>query len=248
MWVKTLCLGETVKKLSSRAVAAVTNGVLALVLIVVGCVCFFPSAAHVSSGLEERVLRRGTSSDGVSLMFNVYWGTEEVDGILFVLEEYEAQATFFIGGSWADDNADCVRRIAAAGHEIGSHGYFHRDHTTLGYEGNVDEIAHSVQFLSLVTGKPVTLFAPPSGAYDEDTVNAAQSLGLKTILWSKDTVDWRDKDEDTCYLRATKDVSAGEFVLMHPMPHTLAALPRILEFYREQGLRAVTVGENLGLA
>ena len=215
MWVKTLCLGETVKKLSSRAVAAVTNGVLALVLIVVGCVCFFPSAAHVSSGLEERVLRRGTSSDGVSLMFNVYWGTEEVDGILSVLEEYEAQATFFIGGSWADDNADCVRRIAAAGHVIGSHGYFHRDHTTLGYE---------------------------------DTVNAAQSLGLKTILWSKDTVDWRDKDEDTCYLRATKDVSAGEFVLMHPMPHTLAALPRILEFYREQGLRAVTVGENLGLA
>ena len=35
---------------------------------------------------------------------------------------------------------------------------------------------------------------------------------------------------------------------MHPMPHTLAALPRILEFYQEQGLRAVTVGENLGLA
>ena len=34
MWVKTLCLGETVRKLSSRAVAMITNGVLAVVLIV----------------------------------------------------------------------------------------------------------------------------------------------------------------------------------------------------------------------
>ena len=34
---------------------------------------------------------------------------------------------------------------------------------------------------------------------------------------------------------------------MHPMQHTLAALPRILERYREEGLRAVTVSENLGI-
>lgn len=234
---------------ASIRIALFTNGFLALVLLFVGAICFVPYGVATSAKLSDRVYYSGNAdSRYVSLMFNVYWGTEYIPSILDTLDEYEVKATFFIGGSWADDNADCVRRIAAAGHEIGSHGYFHRDHTTLGYEGNVDEIAHSVQFLSLVTGKPVTLFAPPSGAYDEDTVNAAQSLGLKTILWSKDTVDWRDKDEDTCYLRATKDVSAGEFVLMHPMPHTLAALPRILEFYREQGLRAVTVGENLGLA
>ncbi len=225
----------------------ITNGVLAVVLIVLGCICFFPSAASVSSGSESRVFRRGTSEDGVSLMFNVYWGTEEVDAILAVLDEYDAKATFFLGGSWADDNTACVRRIVAAGHEIGSHGYFHRDHTTLGYEGNVEEISRSVQFLSLVAGEPVTLFAPPSGAYDDDTLSAAEALGLKTILWSKDTVDWRDKDADTCYLRATKDVTAGDFILMHPMRHTLAALPRILQSYKECGLRAVTVGENLNL-
>ena len=150
------------KKLSSRAVAAITNGVLALVLVVVGVVCFYPTAAHVS-GLEDRVHYRGTSGDGVSLMFNVYWGTQEVESILEVLAAYDAKATFFIGGSWADDNTACVRKIVEAGHEVGSHGYFHRDHTTLGYEGNVEEISRSVQFLQLAAGVPVTLFAPPSG-------------------------------------------------------------------------------------
>lgn len=232
------------KKLSSRAVAAITNGVLALVLVVVGVVCFYPTAAHVS-GLEDRVHYRGTSGDGVSLMFNVYWGTQEVEGILEALAEYDAKATFFIGGSWADDNTACVRKIVEAGHEVGSHGYFHRDHTTLGYEGNVEEISRSVQFLQLAAGVPVTLFAPPSGAYDEDTVNAAESLGLRTVMWSRDTIDWRDKDEETCYLRATEDLQAGELILMHPMEHTLKALPRILEYCNTHSLRPITVGENL---
>ena len=232
------------KKLSSRAVTAITNGVLALVLVVVGVVCFYPTAAHVS-GLEDRVHYRGTSGDGVSLMFNVYWGTQEVESILEVLAAYDAKATFFIGGSWADDNTACVRKIVEAGHEVGSHGYFHRDHTTLGYEGNVEEISRSVQFLQLAAGVPVTLFAPPSGAYDEDTVNAAESLGLRTVMWSRDTIDWRDKDEETCYLRATEDLQAGELILMHPMEHTLAALPRILEYCKSHSLRPITVGENL---
>ena len=232
------------KKLSSRAVAAITNGVLALVLVVVGVVCFYPTAAHVS-GLEDRVHYRGASGDGVSLMFNVYWGTQEVESILEVLAAYDAKATFFIGGSWADDNTACVRKIVEAGHEVGSHGYFHRDHTTLGYEGNVEEISRSVQFLQLAAGVPVTLFAPPSGAYDEDTVNAAESLGLRTVMWSRDTIDWRDKDEETCYLRATEDLQAGELILMHPMEHTLKALPRILEYCNTHSLRPITVGENL---
>lgn len=232
------------KKLSSRAVAAITNGVLALVLVVVGVVCFYPTAAHVS-GLEDRVHYRGTSGDGVSLMFNVYWGTQEVESILEALAEYDAKATFFIGGSWADDNTACVRKIVEAGHEVGSHGYFHRDHTTLGYEGNVEEISRSVQILQLAAGVPVTLFAPPSGAYDEDTVNAAESLGLRTVMWSRDTIDWRDKDEETCYLRATEDLQAGELILMHPMEHTLKALPRILEYCNTHSLRPITVGENL---
>ena len=92
----------------------------------------------------------------------------------------------------------------------------------------------------------IALFAPPSGAYNDDTVLAAESLGLRTVMWSRDTVDWRDKDEEVCYTRATSGLEAGEFILMHPMPHTLAALPRILHYLETHGLSAVTVSENIG--
>ncbi len=233
------------KKLSSRAVAIVTNCALALILVVVAAVCFLPSA-NAASSLEERVYRKGTSEDGVSLMINVYWGEEEVYAMLDILEEHGGAATFFIGGSWADDHVACVREIAARGHEIGSHGYFHLAHDGLDFEGNVREIAASVEFLSLVTDRPVTLFAPPSGAYSDATVEAAESMGLKTILWSKDTVDWRDKDEETTFLRATQNAEGGDLILMHPMEHTVKALPRILDDYAAHGLRTVTVSENLG--
>ncbi len=228
----------------SAVIAAVTNAALVLIIVIVAVVCFLP-APHAAATLEERVIRKGGSKDSVSLMINVYWGTDEVYEMLDILDEHHAAATFFLGGCWADDNVDCVKEIAARGHEIGSHGYFHRMHDTLSFDDNVSEIGASVEFLSLVTHRPVTLFAPPSGAYSEETVLAAESMGLKTILWSKDTVDWRDKDADICFERATKDISGGDLILMHPMAHTVRALPRILTYFEEHDLRAITVGENL---
>ena len=232
-------------KRSSRAVAAITNCILVVIIALVSTVCFLPKAESVA-GVEDEVYYKGYSENGVSLMFNVYWGTKEVNGILDVLDEYEAKATFFIGGSWADDNVACLKEIASRGQEIGSHGYFHREHDKLSYSDNVQEIRTSVEFISAAAGVEVKLFAPPSGAYSDDTVNAAESLGLKTVMWSKDTIDWRDKNERDCYTRATKGVSGGDLILMHPMEHTLAALPRILEYFRANNLRAISVGENLG--
>ncbi len=232
------------KKPSSRAIAALTNIFLVSVVLVIGAVCFLPGVS-VASRIEDRVHYRGNSEHGVSLMFNVYWGTEEVYGILDVLKEHGVKATFFLGGSWADDNVACVKKIAEEGHEIGSHGYFHRDHDKLSLQANREEIRTSVEFLSLAAGREITLFAPPSGAYNEDTVTAAEELGLSTVMWSKDTIDWRDKDEELCFSRATKNVKGGDLVLMHPMEHTLKALPRILDYYESHGLTLVTVGENI---
>ena len=231
-------------KRSPRTVTFFTNCILVLIIAVVSTICFLPRAERVS-GIEDEVYYKGYSTDGVSLMFNVYWGTKETRGILDVLDEYGAKATFFIGGSWADDNVDCLKEIASRGHELGSHGYFHRDHDKLDYAGNLQEIKTSVDFIQMATGVTVLLFAPPSGAYNDNTLSAARSLGLKTIMWSKDTIDWRDKTVSDCFTRATKHVKGGDLILMHPMAHTLEALPSILKFYREAGLKTVTVSENV---
>ncbi len=185
------------------------------------------------------------NNNGVSLLFNVYWGTEEVYQILDILKEKNAKATFFIGGCWADDNVECLRAIYVEGHEIGNHGYFHKDHSKLNVSDNEKEIASCNRFIELAIGENITLFAPPSGAYGNDALSACKTLGMKTILWSRDTIDWRDKDTALIYKRATKDIQGGEFVLMHPMKNTVEALGDILDYYTEKSLSAVTVSENL---
>lgn len=149
-------------RFSSRKIAAFTNIFLALIVCVIGAVCFLP-AASPASNVDGNLYYRGNSDNGVSLMINVYWGTEEVEGMLRILAEYDAKATFFLGGSWADDHVDCVKKIAEGGHEIGSHGYFHRDHSTLTYRENVEEIGNSIEFISLITHTPVTLFGASFG-------------------------------------------------------------------------------------
>lgn len=202
-------------------------------------------AAEVTSD-GENLYYKSEAGKGVSLMFNVYQNTRNVEAIMDILDEYSAKATFFLGGCWADDNIDCVRQIAERGHEVASHGYFHKDHSKMTYEQNLAEIRPSVKLVNAILGKEITLFAPPSGAFNDSTVTAAASLGLKTIMWSRDTIDWRDGDVALITSRATKNLQTGEFVLMHPMDVTVKALPQILGYIRENGLTAVTVSYNLG--
>ena len=224
-----------------------TNLVLGVLVLSVGALCLSPTdGAAMTSGAETELYRSaGENATGVSLMFNVYWGTEEVYRILDILKNHEARATFFIGGCWADDNVECLRAIYAAGHEIGNHGYFHKAHDKLSLVQNQKEISDCNRFIELSVGEAPTLFAPPSGAYATNTLAACKALNMKTILWSRDTIDWRDKDEKLIYTRATKNIKCGEFVLMHPMEATANALDGILTYYKSQGLAAVSVGENL---
>lgn len=233
--------------MKGKKLSVFTNFILAAVIISVSLVGFLGGNATAVSYESDNLFYGGDKDgNGVSLTFNVYEGAQTVTRILDILDEYGAKATFFIGGAWADDNIDCVREIYKRGHELGSHGYFHKDHSKLSLEGNLEEIRPGVKLLEMICGNKVGLFAPPSGAFGENTLLACENLGLKVIMWSRDTIDWRDNDKSLIIKRATQDLKAGEIVLMHPKEHTAEALPQILTYIRDSGLNAVTVSHNLG--
>ena len=117
-------------------------------------------------------------------------------------------------------------------------GYLHKDQDKLDMEGNLREISMCHNIVEKTIGYKMTLFAPPSGAFSNDTLKAANNLGYQTIMWSKDTIDWRDKNAQLIYERATKKISYGDLVLMHPTKCTAEALPNILEFYKQKGIKA----------
>ena len=191
---------------------------------------------------DSRVFYSGNSSiNNVSFMINVYQGNEYVENILDVLDVYNVKTTFFIGGSWAVKNIDLVKEIYTRGHELGNHGFYHKDQNSLTFDENLQEIKMCHEVVSKNLGIEMTLFAPPSGAYNINTVDAADSLGYKTIMWTHDTIDWRDQDADLIYKRATNNLSNGDLILMHPTKKSVEALTNILSTAINNGFNPTTV-------
>lgn len=228
---------------SRKRIAILTNALLAVIVVGVALVCFAPTAMPVSTSAPRYNGNR--EGDRVSVMFNVYEGAEVVNGILDVLAERGVKATFFMGGCFADDHAELLQRIVLEGHEVANHGYFHLMHDKISLEKNREEIENTGRVIKALCGATPTLFAPPSGAFNSQTLSAAEELGYTVVMWSKDTIDWRDSDVEKIYTRATKGVEAGDLILMHPKSHTLKALPAVLDFYKGKGLKQSTVSENI---
>lgn len=96
------------------------------------------------------------------------WGGMEsrvgasVDRLLELLAGGGATATFFVLGWLADRRPDLVRRIAAGGHEIASHGFGHHRVSTLTPERFRESVRRSKASLEAITGVPVLGYRAPS--------------------------------------------------------------------------------------
>ncbi len=236
------------KKISNKVLKPVISNALLLIIALSVFIVGFsvkPVSPIYGGKAVSAIYRGNVNNKNASLMFNCYEGTDIVKEILVVLKNKGVKATFFVGGCWADDNGETLSEIVSAGNEIANHGYFHKDHKKLNYEENYKEIQNAEKVIEGLCGVKPVLFAPPSGSYSDKTLDAASDLGYKIIMWSSDTIDWRDDDRELLYKRATKNHQNGELILMHPKKHTLAVLPEIIDFYLENGFSLVTVSENI---
>jgi polysaccharide deacetylase family protein (PEP-CTERM system associated) len=84
------------------------------------------------------------------------------DRLLALLSRHGTVGTFFTVGWVAERYPDLVRRIASAGHEVASHGWWHRRVTTLTPAEFRQEIRRSKATLEDLTGQAVFGFRAPS--------------------------------------------------------------------------------------
>ncbi len=225
----------------------VNFGLLCAVALVF-CATYFGGTNYINQASTNAIsafYNGNTYKNNVSVMINVYWGTEYLDGMLETLKTHNATATFFVGGSWVNKNKDMLKKMYEAGHEIGNHGYLHKDSKAISATVLTEEITKTHNIVKEVIGLEMTLFAPPSGSYNKTTLSVAGGLGYKTIMWSKDTIDWRDSDENLVFTRSTQNLKGGDFILMHPTAHTAKALDKVLSHYDNNGFKAVSVTDNL---
>ncbi len=179
-----------------------------------------------------------------ALMFNVDWGTDHLMGILDILKEKRAPATFFLTGAWAQDNAELAKRILEEDHEVGNHGGTHLHPNLMSREAFRDLVYKGETSIEQATGsKPSRIFAPPYGEWSDATVTWALEAGYQTILWTVDTVDWREPPWEVIWKRAAAGARPGSLVLLHPTAPTVQALAPIVDSFREKGLQLTKVSE-----
>ena len=176
------------------------------------------TSAQVFFGYAPRkvpIYNVDTSEKQVAISFDAAWGVDKTEEILSVLEEFNVTATFFLVGFWVDDYPEMVKAIDEAGCEIGTHSNTHPDMAKLSANEVKEELSTSIEKIEAVTGKEVTLFRAPFGSYNNTLLDSAEELGLKTIQWDVDTLDWKGLSGSEMNNRVLSKVKNGSIILMH---------------------------------
>ena len=85
-----------------------------------------------------------------------------IDKILLTLKKNKAQATFFVLTSIVKENPDLIKKIAAGGHEIASHGANHELVSTMTPEDFKKDILEAKQLIERLTGQNIAGFRAPN--------------------------------------------------------------------------------------
>ena len=162
------------------------------------------------------------------------------------LHDLGVPATFFLIGRDAQQWPGLARRIEAGGDEIADHTY---THPNLDQESDAtvrDEIERGRDALWAIAPDPAErdLMRPPHGRYTLGTLQVAQGLGYRVVLWTDDSGDWRTISSERIQRHMLSYATAPEIVLLHSGKlATIDALPEVVRRFRAAGYRFVTVGE-----
>ena len=203
-----------------------------------------PTAGYALAKERELPIYRVDRGDNIiSISFDCAWGDEYTDELLSVMDEYGVKCTFFMVEFWAKKYPGKVKEIIERGHEIGTHSKTHPHMKKMSEENIKTELESSVKAIEDITGKKVELFRAPFGEYDDKVISTAKSLGLYTIQWDVDSLDWKNLSANEIADRIIKRVKSGSIILCHNNGlHTAESLPIIFRALKEKGFVFQPIG------
>lgn len=138
-------------------------------------------------------------------------GAEKDPEFLKMMKELKIPYTAFLSDYLVRDDYPYFKQMQAAGVSLNNHTLNHRYMPGLSYEQQQEEICGQQDTIQKQFGKRPTLFRPPYGNYNQDTLRAAKSCGIKAVpLWNAEAfpnrMDWREWD---------RDLHPGDIILTH---------------------------------
>jgi peptidoglycan/xylan/chitin deacetylase (PgdA/CDA1 family) len=171
--------------------------------------------------------------------------------VLDELSRLDVRATCFIQGRWAEAHGDHARRIAADGHLVGNHSFYHARMPLLspaGFEEDVREAERAIIEATGVDPRPWLRFPFGAGADVGEVVDRLPALGYRHIGWDVEVYEWEParsaREVAAAAVDGVTDRGDGAIVLLHTWPDPVApALGEIVERLRAAGATFVRVDE-----
>ncbi|KOX22842.1 polysaccharide deacetylase [Streptomyces sp. NRRL F-6491] len=141
-------------------------------------------------------------------------GSEKDPELLRMMDELKIPYSAFLSDYVISDDYAYFARMQKSqkgGVVLNNHTLNHRYLPGLSYSRQEREICGMQDVIEKKFGKRPTLFRPPYGNYNDDTLRAAGSCGIKAVpLWAAeafpDRMEWREWD---------RDLHPGDIVLTH---------------------------------
>ena len=172
--------------------------------------------------------------------------TENVDKILPLLDQYNAQATFFLIGGDIAEHPEEAKKIAEAGHQIGNHTYSHERMVFKTPSFVKEELEKTDELIRQAGFEDEIDFRPPFGKKLVVLPYYLKQQGTDTIMWDlePDTY-YTTVDEKVEYI--VNNIKPGSIILIHPMYDQtgmqLQVIEETLQQLTDEGYRFVTVNE-----
>jgi peptidoglycan/xylan/chitin deacetylase (PgdA/CDA1 family) len=141
---------------------------------------------------------------------------EVTPAVLALLEAHRASATFFCIGERVARHAALARDIIARGHAIENHSHRHLHRfSLLGPAALTNELTRAQAAILTVTGVAPRFFRAPAGLRNPFLEPVLARLGLTLVSWTRRGFDTVNKSPAQVLARLTRDLSAGDILLLH---------------------------------
>lgn len=242
---------QNVKKLVKNKVNNKGITIAGVLLILIAGILSTPKILSVTtsgnvSKKELPIYCVETEKPQVALSFDAAWGNEDTQRILDTLAKHNVKVTFFMTGGWIENYPEDVKKIAAAGHDLGNHSHNHKQMSKLSKAECIEEIKKPHEMVKELTGIDMFLFRPPYGDYNNTLVEATYEIKYYPIQWDVDSLDWKDYGADDIVRRVInhKKLGNGSIILCHNgAKYTADALDALITGLQDKGYELVPISQ-----
>lgn len=212
--------------------------------------------AIMSTNNYGMVLKHGSKDQKVvALTFDDGPHPKYTEQILDILNEYDAKATFFVLGKFAESYPEIIKRQWEEGHEIGNHTYSHINAKKVSKDILKEEYNKTQDIVYSITNNYPKLFRPPYGSFDEKVIDIIERDKSVIVLWSayQDSKDWSNPEVDKIVETTFSNIENGNIILFHDYVYydtsnTVEALKRIIPELKSKGYEFVTISEIMDMS